>query len=125
MSKNNFISISELAKKLNLLNKKNGKPSTHTIRFWESQFSQLKPTILGGNRRYYSNKDVKKISLIKFLLKDQGLTISGAKKVLNSNINNLDDYNSSSIKAKYLKENIKLKSKSLLNKVRKLRKLNG
>ena len=46
---------------LNLINKKNGKPSTHTIRFWESQFNQLKPTILRGNRRYYSNKDVEKI----------------------------------------------------------------
>ena len=122
MSKNNFISISELAKKLNLLNKKNGKPSTHTIRFWESQFSQLKPTILGGNRRYYSNKDVKKISLIKFLLKDQGLTISGAKKVLNSNINNLDDYNSSSIKAAYFKKEIKIKSKELLKKIKGMRK---
>ncbi len=122
MSKNNFISISELAKKLNLLNKKNGKPSTHTIRFWESQFSQLKPTILGGNRRYYSNKDVKKISLIKFLLKDQGLTISGAKKVLNSNINNLDDYNSSSIKAAYFKKEIKIKSKELLKKIKGMKK---
>jgi DNA-binding transcriptional MerR regulator len=122
MSKNNFISISELAKKLNLINKKNGKPSTHTIRFWESQFNQLKPTILRGNRRYYSNKDVEKISLIKFLLKDQGLTISGAKKVLNTNINNLDDYNSSSIKATYFKKQIKIKSKELLKKIKGMRK---
>ncbi len=122
MSKNNFISISELAKKLNLINKKNGKPSTHTIRFWERQFSQLRPTILGGNRRYYTVKDVEKISLIKFLLKDQGLTINGAKKVLNSNINNLDDFNSSSIKASYFKKEIRIKSRELLKKIKRMKK---
>ena len=122
MSKNNFISISELAIKLNLINKKNGKPSTHTIRFWESQFRQLKPTILSGNRRYYSIKDVEKISLIKYLLKDQGLTINGAKKVLNSNIDNLDDFNSSSIKAGYFKKEIKIKSRELLKRIKGLKK---
>ena len=122
MSKNNFISISELAIKLNLINKKNGKPSTHTIRFWESQFRQLKPTILSGNRRYYSIKDVEKISLIKYLLKDQGLTINGAKKVLDSNINNLDDFNSSSIKAAYFKKEIKIKSRELLKRIKGLKK---
>ena len=124
MKENNktYKTIGDVAKILNLVDKKTGKLSTHTIRFWESQFNQLKPTILRGNRRYYSNKDVEKISLIKFLLKDQGLTISGAKKVLNTNINNLDDYNSSSIKATYFKKQIKIKSKELLKKIKGMRK---
>ena len=122
---NELINISKTAKLVGLIDKKNSKPLTHTLRFWESKFHQIKPTILSGNRRYYAKKDIEVIKLIKFLLKDQGLTIDGAKKILNSKVNSLDDYNSSSIKAKYLKENIKLKSKSLLNKVRKLRKLNG
>ena len=124
--KNNELkNISKTAKIVGLIDKKNSKPLTHTLRFWESKFNQIKPTILSGNRRYYTKKDIEIIKLIKFLLKEQGMTIDGAKKVLNSKVNSLDDYNSSSIKAKYLKENIKLKSKNLLDKLRKLRKLNG
>ena len=122
---NELTNISKTAKIVGLIDKKNLKPLTHTLRFWESKFNQIKPTILSGNRRYYTKKDIEIIKLIKFLLKEQGMTIDGAKKVLNSKVNSLDDYNSSSIKAKYLKENIKLKSKNLLDKLRKLRKLNG
>ncbi len=121
MAKNSLISISELAKKLGLINKKDGKPSIHTIRFWEKQFSLVRPTILSGKRRYYSKKNVQRIELIKFLLKDQGLTIKGAKKILNNKINNLDDYKTSSIKAEYFKKEIKKRSRVLLEKIRKLK----
>ena len=81
-SKEKLISISELAKNLDLKNKNSYKYSTHTLRFWEKEFRQIKPIKLSG-RRYYTKKNVEIISLIKYLLKDQGLTIQGVKKILN------------------------------------------
>ena len=125
VQKQKIISISELAKLIGLINKKNGKAQTHTLRFWEKNFKNLKPTILSGNRRYYFAKDVEAVKFIKFLLKDQGLTIEGAKKIINSNINNLDEYKTSRIKAEYFVNNIKSKSKTLLNKIKKLKRTNG
>ena len=117
-----LISISELAKELNLVNKFNHEPQTHTIRYWEKNFKQIRPTILGTNRRYYSSKDVEFIKFIKFILKDEGFTIKGVKKLLKKNINKLDDKNTSSIKAHYLKLNLKKKSLRLLNKIKSLKK---
>ena len=122
LNKEKLINISELAKKIGLINKKNGKPLTHTLRFWEKNFYQIKPVILPGNRRYYSKKVIDIVVLIKFLLKDNGLTIKGAKKILNKKVNTLDDSESSSIKAEYYKNLIKYKTKSILQK---LKKLNG
>ena len=119
--KNKFISISELARELGLKNKKNSKLSTHTLRFWESQFKQVKPTMLSG-RRYYSKKDVEIISLIKFLLKEQGLTIEGVRKILNKNINTLDDSKLSSITSDYFKDKIKTKSKVVLGRIKSLKR---
>ena len=102
-----LINISQLSKLLNLTNKKTNKPSNYILRYWEKEFSQIRPTIL-KKRRYYSAKQVEIIKLIKFLLKDKGMTINGVKIVLKSNINTLDDYNSFGLKADYHKENIKL-----------------
>ena len=79
---NAYKTIGEIAKSLNLIDKKTGNPQTHTLRYWETQFKQIKPTVRAGNRRYYSTQDFEKIKLIKFLLKDKGLTINGAKKIL-------------------------------------------
>ena len=79
---NAYKTIGEIAKSLNLIDKKTGSPQTHTLRYWETQFKQIKPTVRAGNRRYYSTQDFEKIKLIKFLLKDKGLTINGAKKIL-------------------------------------------
>ena len=76
-----LLDISKTAKELNLINKKNGKPLTATLRFWEKQFKDIKPIKLNGNRRYYNKKQLEKLRLIKFLLKDEGLTIKGAKKI--------------------------------------------
>ena len=121
MDKNKLIGISELAKKLNLIDKKSKKPSTHTLRFWEKEFKEIKPIKFIGNRRYYDNKNIELIKLIQFLLKKQGLTINGAKKILNKNVNSLDDYQSSSIKVKYFKDIIKQKSKVILNKINKIK----
>ena len=78
-----YKTIGEVAKELKLVDKRTGILQTHTIRYWETQFKQIKPTIKAGKRRYYSKKDFKIISHIKFLLKDKGLTINGARKLLN------------------------------------------
>ena len=79
-----YMSIGEIAKELNLVNKKTGALQTHTIRYWETQFKQIKPSVRAGKRRYYSNENLKTIKLIQFLLKEKGLTINGVKKVLNN-----------------------------------------
>jgi len=78
-----YKTIGEVAKDLNLVDKKTGNIQTHTLRYWESQFRQIKPTIKAGRRRYYSEKDFKIIKYVKFLLKDRGFTINGVKKILN------------------------------------------
>ena len=106
---NKLITISELSKHLNLVSIKNGKPLNYILRYWEKEFKQIKPKII-NKRRYYSFKQVEIIKFIKFLLKDKGMTIIGVKKVLKSNINKLDDYNSHSLKAHYFKNNLKIKS---------------
>ena len=74
----------EVAKIVGLVDKKRGTLSTHTIRFWEKKFSQIKPKILSGKRRYYNNKIIRIIKLIKYLLKEKGMTIKGAKAILNN-----------------------------------------
>ena len=103
-----------------LINRKNSKPLTHTLRFWETKFKQLKPTILLGGRRYYSKKNIETIRMIIFLLKDQGLTINGAIKVMSEKVKELDDTKTLSIKDNYYKKIIKIKSKKILNKIKKI-----
>ena len=116
-----LINISELSKILNLIDPKTKKPLNHVLRYWEKEFKEIRPKKI-NNRRYYSSKQIEKIKLIKFLLKNKGMTIMGAKKMLNLNRNKLDDYQFDSLNAEYYKENIKLKSKLLLNKINKIKK---
>ena len=121
MEKNNrLFNISEVALKFGLVNKKNKKPLTHTLRFWETKFKQLRPTILPGGRRHYTIKDMQVIELIIFLLKDQCLTIKGAKMAMNENLKKLDDTKSSSIKAEYYLKTFKKKTKDILLKIKKI-----
>ena len=109
-----YKSIGEVAKILDLVSKKKGTLSTHTIRFWEKEFKQIKPNILNGNRRYYSNETIEVLKKVKYLLKDQGMTINGAKKVLNSDKSlKLDELPNNSINADY----------SIKNKLKKISKL--
>ena len=82
-SEDAYKTIGEVTKELGLINKKTGRLQTHTIRYWETQFSIIKPSIRAGGRRYYSVKIFKVIKYIKFLLKERGLTINGVKKILN------------------------------------------
>ncbi len=105
-----YKSIGEVAKILNLINKKDGSPNTHTIRFWEKEFKSVNPIILAGRRRYYDEKSIEVLKKIKFLLKNQGMTIKGAKRALGTTDSfNLDDSLNKSIKVN--KKNLVLKKK--------------
>ena len=95
-----YKSISEVAEMLNLVNSKTGSLTTHTLRFWEKEFKQIKPKIFSGNRRYYDKKAIDLLKKIKFLLKDKGITINGVKKQLNSNDSELDEISNISINTK-------------------------
>ena len=79
-----YKTIGEVAKILNLKTNKKGDLPTHIIRFWETKFKQIKPKILNSNRRYYDEKTINLLKKVKFLLKDQGMTINGVKKILNN-----------------------------------------
>ena len=95
-----YKTISEVAKILDLVSPKTGKPTTYTLRFWEKEFKQIKPIILSGKRRYYDLKSIRLLKKIKFLLKDKGMTIKGVKKLLNSDNSKLDEINNTSINTK-------------------------
>ena len=116
-----LINISELAIELDLINPKNKKPLNYVLRYWEKQFSQIKPKII-NKRRYYSKEQVEIFKLIKYFLKNQGLTINGVKNILNSKINKLDDYNYNSLKDFYLKNKFKTKSEKILSRLNRLQK---
>ena len=117
----NYLNISELSIRLNLINKKTGKPLNHILRFWEKEFSEIKPIILKGNRRYYNQKQVDKIAYIKFLLRDKGLTIKGAKNILKGK-KIIDETDKNNIEKDYFKMNIKNKSKNILKKIKEIKK---
>ena len=123
-SSNAYKTISEAAKEIGLINKRNKKPSTHTLRFWEKNFKQIRPKILNGNRRYYSSKDILALKLIYNLLKNQGMTINGAKRVLNSGSIKLDQNIMSDIKGENLKQDLKNKVEKIRNILNKLKNIN-
>ena len=116
-----LIKIGELIKLLNSSKEDQKKISSHTLRFWEKKFKQIKPKKI-NNQRYYSSKQIDTLKLIIYLLKEKRLTINGVKNELNSNNNKLDDYNSLSLKADYYKMNLKKKSKKILYKLKRLKK---
>ena len=116
-----FFKISEVSVYLDLVNPLSKKPLNHILRYWEKEFRQIKPKKI-NNRRYYSTEQVEIIKKIKFLVKNKGMTISGVKKLLNLNINKLDDYDLDSLKADYYKNALRNKSKNLLNKIKNLKK---
>ena len=106
-SESAYKTIGEVAKILKLQANKNGILPTHIIRFWEKQFKQIKPIILNSNRRYYDEKTINLLKKVKFLLKDQGMTINGVKKILNKEVSlKLDELADKSIKAENLKNKL-------------------
>tara|TARA_B100001540_G_scaffold141575_1_gene125722 strand:- start:62 stop:445 length:384 start_codon:yes stop_codon:yes gene_type:complete len=126
MIKNNsaYKTIGEVAEILGLINKKNGNINTHTIRYWEKEFKQIKPKIFSGNRRYYDQKNINLLKKIQYLLKTEGLTIKGVKKLLE---NNSFDYTKSSKYDENLnsveKKNIKIKLNKISNLLKEIKNL--
>ena len=117
-----YKSIGEVAELLHLVNKKNGSLNTHTIRFWEKEFKQIKPRILAGNRRYYDQSSIEILKKIKYLLKEQGMTINGVKKLLNNEKSlKLDEFLNNSISVDNIR--IRNKLKNISNLVKQIKKL--
>ena len=115
-----YKTIGEVAKILQLKSKKKGALSTHTIRFWETQFKQIKPKILNANRRYYDERTINLLKKVKFLLKDKGMTINGVKKILNGEDSlELDEMANNSIKA----DNLRNKLNKISNIIKNIKKL--
>ena len=119
---NAYRTIGEVAKILNLVNSKNGKLNTHTIRFWEKEFKQIKPKILNGNRRYYNHETVEVLRKVKYLLKDRGMTINGVKKVINDNKSlKLDELTNNSINTNYILKNKLIKISNIIKQIKKFK----
>ena len=115
-----YKTIGEVAKILNLKSNKKGELPTHIIRFWETQFKQIKPKILNSNRRYYDENCINLLKKVKFLLKEQGMTINGVKKILNGKQSlELDEMANNSINA----HNLKNKLVKISNIVKSLKKI--
>ena len=90
-----YKTIGQVAKELGLIDRKTGHIQTHTLRYWETQFKQIKPSVRAGRRRYYSNKDFEVIKFVKYLIREKGITISGVKKILNNFSNQSIDQDAS------------------------------
>ena len=117
-----YKSIGEVAELLHLVNKKNGSLNTHTIRFWEKEFKQIKPKILTGNRRYYNQSSIEVLKKVKYLLKEQGMTINGVKKLLNNDKSlKLDEFSNNPISVNNIK--LRNKLKNISNLVKQIKKL--
>ena len=112
-----YKSIGDVAKLLNLFDKKTGKTSTHTIRFWEKEFKQIKPFIFSGKRRYYDDTSIEILRKIHFLLKNKGMTIKGVKKLLNEGNSDVDEYNNKTIN----KKDIKIKLNKISNIIKNIK----
>ena len=115
-----YKTISEVVKILGLKSKNDQSIPTHTIRYWEKEFKQIKPKILTGNRRYYDEKNIEILKKIHYLLKEQGMTINGVKKILNNKEPlKLDEMANNSINA----NNLKNKLVKISNIVKSLKKI--
>ena len=113
-----YKTIGEVAEILSS-NSKNGKLiETHTIRFWEKKFKQIKPRVFDGKRRYYDTKNIELLKKVHFLLKEKGMTINGAIKALdNQEPLKLDEISNQTIK----KTNLKNKLSKISNIIKKLK----
>ena len=106
-SLNAYKTIGEVVKIIGLKSRKGQSLPTHTIRFWETKFKQIKPKIFNGNRRYYDDKSIEIIKKVHFLLKNKGMTINGVKKFLDEeNSLNLDENLNHSINALKIKNRL-------------------
>ena len=109
-----YKTIGEVARILNLIDKKKGSLSTHIIRFWEKEFKQIKPKIFVGKRRYYDEQSINTLKKIKYLLKVKGMTLKGVKKVLNSKDSDIDEFYNTTINQKNIIKSKLLKIKKII-----------
>ena len=118
---NAYKTIGEVAKILGLNSQKRKMIQTHTIRYWEKEFKQIKPKILNGKRRYYDTKNIELLKKVHFLLKEQGMTINGVKKILdNREPLKLDESLNHSIKAKNLRNKLK-KISNIIKEIKEIK----
>ena len=111
-----YKTIGEVAEILSLSSKQKKIITTHTIRFWEKKFRQIRPKILDGNRRYYNSESIELLKKIHFLLKEKGMTINGVKKILsNKETLELDEISNQSIRTVNFKNKLIKISKILKN----------
>lgn len=111
-----YKTIGEITKELGLVDKKTGSLQTHTLRYWETRFKQLRPIIKAGRRRYYSKENLVMLKMIKTLLKDKGYTINGVKRILSKKkLSGLDANDSLSIN-----KPININTDSIKNRLRKI-----
>lgn len=61
-----------------------------TIRFWEREFTELRPKRNAGGTRMYTPSDIEQLRILRFLIKDKGLTLDGAREHLRRNRRDLD-----------------------------------
>ena len=116
-----YKTIGEVVKLIGLKTKKGQAIPTHTIRYWEKEFKQIKPKILNGNRRYYDEKNIRLLKKVYFLLKEQGMTINGVKKLLNNKEPlKLDETSNDSIKSDILRNKLTNISK-IIKSLKKLK----
>ena len=115
-----YKTIGEVVKILDLKSRSLQKTPTHILRFWEKEFKQVRPKILNGNRRYYDQSSIDLLKKIKFLLKDQGMTINGVKNLLNSGYSNdLDEISNKTIR----NDNLRNKINNISKLIKELKKI--
>lgn len=102
-----YYSISEVSKLTDL--------EQYILRYWETEFEQLKPSKNRAGNRIYTNKDIKMILLIKNLLREEKYTIEGAKKILSdpTEIKNISQVNKSQVVSKLVEKQITNESRDL------------
>lgn len=102
-----YYSISEVSKLTDL--------EQYILRYWETEFEQLKPSKNRAGNRIYTNKDIKMILLIKNLLREEKYTIEGAKKILSdpTEIKNISQVNKSQVISKLVEKQITNESRDL------------
>jgi DNA-binding transcriptional MerR regulator len=117
-SEDAYKTIGEVVKILKIKSRNKNVSPTHTIRYWEKEFKQIKPKILNGNRRYYDKKNIELLKKVHFLLKEQGMTINGVKKLLSHNDPlKLDEISNQSIRTDKLKSKL-TKISSIIKKLK-------
>ena len=77
LTEKKYFSITEVSQICNI--------KSHTLRFWEKEFEELKPLTRKGNRRYYQKEDIELIKRIQSLLYDSGMTFQGLKNRFENN----------------------------------------